>query len=141
MRGDQLANAGDDSSEGLVSLGREDDDVLGDDLTAEIGNGDGGLCRMDVESYDRAMIIKLNERGATATGKAASCTLQYPAVGNKLFDNEGDGTALETGKPRKIGSRDRRTSADEVEEQIPVNLPGGFVGGGLFAIKDEVLHR
>ena len=63
------------------------------------------------------------------------------AIGDEFFDDKRHGAALQAGETGKIGPRDRRTRANEVEEQIPVDLPGSFIGGGLFAGKDKLLHR
>ena len=141
VRGDKLANAGNDSSEGLASIGWEDDDVLRYDFSAEISDSDGGLRRMNVERNDGAMIVELNERGAAATWKTACSSLQYPTVCDEFFNNKRDRAALKAGKARKVCPRDGRARADEIKEQIPVDVPGSFVGSGLFAGKDKTLHR
>ena len=140
VRSDELADAGNDGIERLACIGGKHNDILGNDLSAEIGDSNGGLRRMDVECDDGTLIVELDECGTAATGKSASGALQYPMVSDKLFDDERDGAALETGEPREIGPGDGRAGANEIEEQVPVDLTRSLIGGGLFAGKDKVLH-
>jgi hypothetical protein len=54
-------------------------------------------------------------------------SVQNPLIGDEILDDKRDCAALKAGEPGKIGSRDKRASANQIEEEISIDLPGSPV--------------
>jgi hypothetical protein len=140
MRLDELANGGHKRLNRLVGVGRQVDDILCDDLAAEIGDGDGALGRMNVESNDSALVVELQKGGAAATREATCRTFENPLLFDEVFDDQGYRAALQAGDASEIGSRKRLARADEIEDEIPIDLARCFIGRTLPSSESKSLR-
>ncbi len=127
MRCDELTDAGDNGSKSLVGIVRKYQRVLSDNCSAKIGDSNGYLRRVDVKRNNKPLKVKLNESWAATTWKMAHRSVQNPLIGDEILDDKRDCTALKAGEPGKIGSGDEWASANQIEEEVSIGLPGSFV--------------
>jgi len=53
-------------------------------------------------------------------------SFRYPLFVDQLFGDLGNGTALQAGVSRDIGTGDRLLGADQIENYAPVYISGGL---------------
>ncbi len=121
---DQLANCRDDALDRLGRIGRQRDDILGDDLAAKVGDRNRRLRGMNIEC----------DRSASA-GRPSRRALEYPPLVDQVFDDQRNGAALQAGDASKVGARERLAGPYQIEDKVPINLARRLVRRTLPASK------
>jgi len=81
----------------------------------------------DVDAYDPyPLLIQVQKRRPASTWEVAARALFYPILLDQLLGNNRYSTALKTRMSGQVGTGNRLMAADEVKDDPPVNVAGGF---------------
>src|SRR5215831_3939606 len=97
--------------------------------------------RPDVDADDPyPLLIQVQKRWPASTRDVAARALFYPILLDQLLGNDGYGTALKARMSGQVGTGDGLVAADEIEDDPPVNVAGGFTCRYLEIGKVDLSH-
>ena len=130
----EALDAFDDAVDGGLGIGGGGHHFLRRELAVGVGQGDGGLHWADVDADDDALVIEAQKGRAAAAREASGGAFEHPVLFDQLFDDEGNGAALQAGDAGEVGAGDGVPGADEVEDDAAVDVANDFGGGDLDSV-------
>ena len=117
----------------VLGVGGGGHHFLRSEFAVGVGQGDGGLRGTDVDADDDAVVVEAQEGGPAAARQASGGSFEDPVAFDQVFDDEGDGAALQAGNAGEVGAGDGLLRADEVEHDAAVDVADAFSGGEMDA--------
>ena len=81
---------------------------------------------MNVDGDGNQIFIEPDQGWTPAAGRGCDGAFAHPLFADELLDDLRDGAALESGAACEIGARDGLAGADDLQDDIAVDVPRGF---------------
>jgi|SRR5215470_4005500 len=97
--------------------------------------------RPDVDADDSyPLLIQVQKRRPASTRDMAAGTFFYPVLLDQLLGNDRHGTALKARMSGQVGAGDGLMAPDQIKDDPPVNVAGGFTCRYLEIEKVDLSH-
>ena len=127
----ELEEGGGEIADAGGGAGGDGDGGAGEDATVDVDGGDDGAAEVNVCDEHGELVVEGDLGGAAAAGGLDGFAFADPAFFEKLLDDGGDGAVLEAGVAGEIDACDGLELADELEDDVAVDLTGELGGGDL----------
>ena len=113
---------------GSVWVGKLETPTMGS--VEQVGDHEVGARGAHVDGDDAALArVDVEELGLAAARGLALGAFEEDALGDEVVDDEADGAAAGAHEAGEVGAGDGLPGADEVEEDLAVDLAGGAAAG------------
>jgi hypothetical protein len=110
-------------------------------MRLDIGKNQCSRYRPDVDADDPdPLLVQMQKPRPASTRDVAAGALFYPILLDQLLGNDRYGTTLKTRMSGQVGTGDGFVAADEVKDDPPVNVAGGFTCRYLEIGKIDLSH-
>src|SRR5262245_23801144 len=110
-------------------------------MCLDIGEHQCGRYRPDVDADDPyPLLVQVQKPRPASTRDVAAGALLYPIFLDQLLGNYRYGTALKARASGQVGPGDRLVAADQVKDDSPVDVAGGFTCGYLEIEQVDLSH-
>jgi hypothetical protein len=110
-------------------------------MRLDIGKHQCGRYRPDVDADDPyPLLVQMQKPRPASTRDVAAGALFYPILLDQLLGNDRYGTALKTRMSGQVGTGDGFVAPDQVKDDPPVNVAGGFTCRHLEIEKVDLSH-